>query len=200
MPCFRTTALKFRFHGIHDYQMEDYIQISKLNDFVFCPKSIYFHGIFESFSEKLYHDTPQTVGKIKHEIIENGKYSSLKRYLQGTEVFSEKYGLCGKIDIFDLKTGFLIERKYKIKKIYDGYRYQLYAQAFCLEELGHKVKGLLIHSLADNKRYKIPLPDQQEIKIFEKLLKEIRHFSISNLRFKPDKNKCAMCIYKPLCH
>lgn len=180
--------------------MEDYIQISKLNDFIFCPKSIYFHGVFESFSEKTYHDTPQIVGKIKHEIIENGEYSSLKRYLQGMEVYSEKYGLCGKIDIFDIKKGFLIERKYKIKKIYDGYRYQLYAQAFCLQELGYNVRGLYIHSLADNKRYKIDLPDTKEIATFEKLIVEMRHFDMADPNFTPNENKCAMCIYKPLCH
>ena len=180
--------------------MEDYIQISKLNDFIFCPKSIYFHGVFESFSEKTYHDTPQTVGKIKHEIIENGEYSSLKHFLQGMDVYSEKYGLCGKIDIFDIKKGFLIERKYKIKKIYDGYRYQLYAQAFCLEELGYKVKGLYIHSLADNKRYKIDLPDTKEIANFGKLINAIRHFDMADPNFMFNEKKCAMCIYKPLCH
>lgn len=180
--------------------MEDYIQISKLNDFVFCPKSIYFHGVFESFSEKTYHERPQTVGKIKHEIIENGEYSSLKRYLQGTDVYSEKYGLCGKIDVFDLETGFLVERKYKIKKIYDGYRYQLYAQAFCLEEMGHKVEGLFIHSLADNKRYSVPLPDANEIKVFEELVDKVRHFDVFDRNFIPNEAKCAMCIYKPLCH
>ena len=180
--------------------MEDYIQISKLNDFIFCPKSIYFHGIFESFSEKTYHDTPQTVGKIKHEIIEDGKYSSLKRYLQSTEVYSEKYGVCGKIDLFDLEKGFLIERKYRIKSIYDGYKYQLYAQAFCLKEMGHIVKALLIHSLADNKRYEIALPDESEIRKFEKLIYNMRTFSIEKTEFIPNEKKCAMCIYKSLCH
>lgn len=180
--------------------MEDYIQISKLNDFIFCPKSIYFHGVFESFSEKTYHDTPQTIGKIKHEIIENGKYSSLKRYLQGTDVYSEKYGLCGKIDVFDLETSFLVERKYKIKKIYDGYLYQLYAQTFCLQEMGYKVKSLCIHSLADNKRYKIPMPSADEIKTFEELIYTMRHFDVADPDFVPNEAKCAMCIYKSLCH
>lgn len=180
--------------------MEDYIQISKLNDFIFCPKSIYFHGIFESFSEKTYHDTPQTVGKIKHEIIEKGEYSSLKRYLQSIEVYSEKYGLCGKIDIFDVQKGFLIERKYKVKKIYDGYKYQLYAQAFCLEELGYQVKGMFVHSLADNKRYKIDLPDENERKKFRQLIKQMRHFDVSDPSFTQNENKCHMCIYKALCH
>ena len=180
--------------------MESYIQISKLNDFVFCPKSIYFHGVFESFSEKTYHDTPQTVGKIKHEIIENGEYSSLKRYLQATDVYSEKYGLCGKIDIFDIETGLLIERKYKINKIYDGYRYQLYAQAFCLGEMGYIVNGLRIHSLADNKRYTINMPEGNELAEFEQLIENMKRFSVFAQGFIANEQKCAKCIYKPLCH
>jgi len=179
--------------------MEDYIQISKLNDFIFCPKSIYFHGVFESFSEKTYHDTPQTVGKIKHEIIEKGEYSSLKRYLQAIDVYSEKYGLCGKIDIFDVETGFLIERKYRVKEIYDGYRYQLYAQAFALEEMGHKVRGLYIHSLIDNKRHPIAMPDKNEKKKFAELVFQMRNFQV-DIGFIQNEKKCAMCIYKPLCH
>lgn len=180
--------------------MEDYIQISKLNDFIFCPKSIYFHGVFESFSEKTYHSAPQTVGKIKHEIIEEGEYSSLKRYMQGTDVYSEKYGLCGKIDVFDLEKGLLVERKYKIKKIYDGYLYQLYAQAFALEEMGYVVKSLAIHSLADNKRYKFDLPNDEQRSNFEKLITDIRAFSIFEKDFIPNEQKCEMCIYKSLCH
>jgi hypothetical protein len=52
--------------------------------------------------------------------------------LQGLDVYSEEYGICGKIDIFDKKTGELIERKSLIKrendkeKIYLGYKLQLW--------------------------------------------------------------------------
>lgn len=180
--------------------MESYIQISKLNDFIFCPKSIYFHGIYESFSEKTYHDTPQTVGKIKHEIIENGEYSSLKRYLQATQVYSEKYGLCGKIDLFDTEKGILIERKYRVKQIFDGYKYQLYAQMFGLQEMGYTVKSMFIHSLSDNKRYLIELPDAQEMAKFEQLIYDMHHFDVAQPGFTQNEKKCEMCIYKALCH
>ncbi|MCC7197235.1 type V CRISPR-associated protein Cas4 [Candidatus Peregrinibacteria bacterium] len=180
--------------------MEDYIQISKLNDFIFCPKSLYFHSLFESFDQKTYHDTPQTVGKISHEIIDKGQYSSLKKYLQGLEIFSDKYSLCGKIDIYDKDEGILIERKYKVKKIYQGYIYQLYAQMFCLQEMGYRVNKLFIHSLSDNKRYPIDLPTVDEIKIFEDFIHEVRSFDILKSHYFAPPAKCAMCIYKPLCH
>ena len=48
--------------------------------------------------------------------------------LQGISVYCEKYNLVGKIDVFDEKTGILTECKKKIKTVYDGYIYQIYAQ------------------------------------------------------------------------
>lgn len=177
----------------------DFIPISKINDFIFCPKSIYFHSVYEKFDQRLYHETPQFVGKLKHENIDGRLYSSAKKYLQGLEVSSEKYGLIGKIDIYDQKDKSLIERKNKIKKIYDGYRFQLYAQMVCLEEMGYEVKRLFIHSLSDNKRYKIDLPGRDELNDFFVLLGKIRNFDPLSA-VKINKNKCSRCIYRELCH
>lgn len=180
--------------------MEDYIQISKLNDFIFCPRSLYFHGIFETFDEKTYHDLPQARGKIAHETIDKGQYSSLKKYLQGLEVYSDELGVCGKIDIFDKDEGVLVERKYQIKKIYDGYVFQLYAQALCLKEMGYSVKKLFFHSLADNKRYPVNFPDLEVEKRLKALIREMRTYDVAKDVSIPNENKCANCIYKSLCH
>lgn len=176
----------------------DYIQISKINDFIFCPKSIYLHEIYENFSEKVYHSAYQTRGKIVHKNIDSRIYSTSKRYLQGLEIYSEKYGLVGKIDIYDTKSKSLIERKYKITRIYLGYKYQLYAQYFCLTEMGYIVKNLYLHSLSDNKRFDVPLPENNDIQKFERLLYKIRHFRLTT-DFKQNPRKCAMCIYRDLC-
>ncbi|EKD27478.1 MAG: hypothetical protein ACD_79C00707G0002 [uncultured bacterium] len=179
--------------------MESYIQISKLNDFIFCPYSVYFHSIYDIFSPKLYHRASQTIGKLKHKNIEKWQYSTAKRYIQGLSVYSDKYKLMGKIDIYDAKEHCLIERKNKIKKIYDGYKYQLYAQYFCLKEMKFEVKKLFFHSLSDNKRYEINLPDEKETEKFEKIIQTIKNFNLAE--FKPIKNpnKCANCIYIELC-
>jgi len=179
--------------------MDDFIQISKLNDFIFCPYSVYLHSVYESFNQKTYHRTAQTVGKIAHEPVDSKTYTTSAHILQGVEVSSEIYGLIGKIDTFNVESGALVERKYKIKKIFDGYKYQLYAQMYCLREMGHVVKSLAIQSLSDNKRYKIPLPDNEEIAKFEKLIADMKNYKADSTA---DKNpiKCAQCIYKPLCH
>ncbi len=179
--------------------MEPYIQISKINDFVFCPKSLYFHSIYENFSEKTYHQSPQVKGKIKHESVDQNKYSTSKKYLQGLEVYSEKYNLAGKIDIYDKENKVLIERKNKIAKIYDGYKYQLYGQYFCLKEMGYEVKQIFLYSMTDNKKYGIGVPDEKETAEFENTIQNIRNFDILKNNFLPNPAKCAKCVYRELC-
>ena len=52
----------------------------------------------------MYHEKPQINGKHAHRTIDFQTYSSSKRYLQGLPVYSEKYNLVGKIDIYDTET------------------------------------------------------------------------------------------------
>lgn len=179
--------------------MEQFIQISKINDFIFCPKSIYFHGIYEDFCDDTYKATPQKVGSMAHESIESGKYTTSKNCIQAMPIYSEKYSLVGKIDTYLIKEQKLVERKFKVNKIYDGYRHQLYAQKFCLEEMGYRVKSMYIHSLSDNKRYEIELPSEEEVKKFEKIIEAINNFFLQNDSYKMKSTKCNSCIYRELC-
>ena len=178
--------------------MEQYIQISKINDFLYSPHSLYLHSVYESFDQNTYHETPQKVGKLNHANIEKGEYSSAKRYVQGIPVYSERYNIGGKIDILDTETSTLIERKTRIKSIYDGHRFQLYAQMFCLEEMGYKVDDLAIHSLEDNKRYRLSIPTPEEIGRFEQTLRDIRSYDASTIETGKARERCAVSIYRHL--
>lgn len=180
--------------------MEDYITISTLNVFIFCPRSIYFHHLFGNISTRLYHSICQVNGNIAHASIEAKNYSTRKYILQGLEVYSEKYGLCGKIDILDLKKGLLTERKKKIKVVYDGYIFQLYAQYHALVEMGYEVKKICLYSMDDNKKYDVLLPCENKTmqKKFEQLLKNLRTFSLEK-PFVANSSKCEKCIYNTLC-
>lgn len=55
---------------------ENYISISTLNDFIFCPYSIYLHNVYMESDEGLYHATPQTRGRNAHETIDTKKASN----------------------------------------------------------------------------------------------------------------------------
>ena len=178
--------------------MEPYIQISLLNDFIFCPRSIYFHWLYAKYAAKNYKDTPQVVWTLKHETIDTQNYSSRKNILQGISIYSDKYGIAWKIDLFDSEKGELIERKNKIKKIYDGYIWQVYAQYFCLMEMWYTVKKIFLHSLSDNQRFQIPLPTKKKIQEFTNLVQKLKTFDLHS-PFKQNPEKCKQCIYRELC-
>ena len=180
--------------------MESYIPISFLNDFIFCPRSIYFHQIYQGFESRIYHTDIQIKGQMAHLSIDRKKYSTRKDILQGLPVFSSKYSLCGRIDIFDTRTGLLTERKRRIKRIYEGFVFQIYAQYYCLTEMGYQVNRLSIYSMEDNKNYSVLLPqeNQEMDRKFKNLLERIHSFNLEE-EFSPNINKCRNCIYRNLC-
>ena len=180
--------------------MESYIPISFLNDFIFCPRSVYFHQIYQDFDSQVYHTDIQVKGQMAHLTIDRKKYSTRKDVLQGLPVFSSEYSLCGRIDIFNKKKGILTERKKQVRKIYDGFVFQVYAQYYCLTEMGYLVNQISIYSMDDNKNHFIPLPkDNPKMEIsFKKLLKKIHSFNLED-EFSPNIKKCVNCIYRYLC-
>lgn len=99
---------------------EDYILISALNDFIFCPYSIYLHNVYENTDESLFHATPQTRGRIAHEAVDEKRSSTRKDVLQALPVYSERYGLMGKIDAYNIEKKYLVERKYQIRQCYSS--------------------------------------------------------------------------------
>ena len=179
--------------------MEQYLTITQINDFIFCPRSLYFNGIFRSnVSTEVYHAEPQKKGTASHAAIDNGTYSSRNDILSGQMVFCERYGLVGRIDLFNVQFGILVERKYSITAVYPGFRYQLYAQMFALGEMGYTVNELRLYSAKDNKRYPIPLPNEEELTAFERILEQMRHYSLDQT-FTRNVNKCKHCVYRSLC-
>lgn len=177
--------------------MDSLIQLSKIADFLYCPLSLYLHTLYEDIDTRNYQEVPQVAGTIAHASIDEGTYSSAKRFLLGMGVYSEAFGITGKIDVYDFETHALIERKRQVKQIYEGNIAQLYGQYFCMKEMGYRVDKLFIHSLIDNKRYPIPLPGQKEMDEFVDLLRKIREVTPEDL----EEHSCPRCtnhIYSPL--
>ncbi len=173
--------------------------ISNLNDFIFCPVSIYFHSL-DNENGILNKDSYQLNGTDAHKNSDFATYSTKRSMLQEIGVYCEKYNIVGKIDTFDTKTGMLTERKKKITQIYDGYVFQLYAQYFSLTEMGYTVSKLNLYSMDDNKVYNVILPEK-DVDMFEKfenLISEINAFSFDDF-IQDNVFKCRKCIYEPLC-
>lgn len=180
--------------------MENPIAISKLNDFIFCPVSIYFHELDIETEKMTYQSAYQLNGTAAHEAIDEKRYSTKKEIFQGIDIYCEKYNLYGKIDIFDNEKGILTERKKKISKIYDGYIYQLYGEYFSMVEMGFDVKEIRLYSMSDNKVFSIDLPinNRRYYDGFIKVINDINSFSFQN--YVPSAiSKCENCIYEELC-
>lgn len=180
--------------------MDDAIIISNLNDFIFCPVSIYFHNLYGNRSTITYQDAAQINGSNAHESVDSGTYSTRKNIITSLDVYCEKYNLIGKIDIYDSNKKTLTERKRQIKQIYDGYVFQLYAQYFAMCEMGYDVRKIQFHSMVDNKTYSVKLPqdDLNMFKKFEETVENIKHFSVRNFQ-QQNIEKCKNCIYEPAC-
>lgn len=180
--------------------MELYLKITYLNDFIFCPLSIYYHQLYGELAERLYYNDAQLDGKAVHESIDNRHYSTHKNILQGIDVYSEEYKICGKIDLFDSDKCLLTERKKHIEKIYDGYLFQLYAQCFCLREMGYTVNQIRFYSSDDNKVWNVELPEKNP-KMFSKfknICTEMQNFDLDNF-IPQNEEKCRRCIYNDFC-
>ena len=180
--------------------MEEIILISYLNDFIFCPVSIYFHKLYGNLEQTLYQRDYQINGKSAHRTIDEKTYSTSANILQGIDVYTEKYGILGKIDVFDISKGILTERKNKITEIYDGYIFQVYAQYYALEEMGYKVNKIRLHSMEDNKTYNIDIPEKNILlkDKFDKLIRDMHEFKFENFK-QTNRKKCEKCIYEPSC-
>ena len=178
--------------------MEDYILISQLNDFIFCPYSIYLHNVYTDASEEVYHATPQTQGRIAHETVDKKTASRDKNTLLALPVYSEFYGLMGKIDVYNMQERKLIERKYQLRNIYQGQLYQLWAQMFCMQEMGYEVEQLAFYETSTNRVIPLQLPTQEDIVKFESFLQKFRTYNPSE-PIVVNPNKCRHCIYCNLC-
>lgn len=181
--------------------MESYITLSYLNDFIFCPRSIYFHQLYSIYNEQNYKQKLQIAGTEAHSTIDSNTYSTKTTVLQGTEVYCEKYNIVGKIDVFDIITGRLTERKKSISIIYDGYIFQVYAQFFALTEMGYRINEIFIYDISHNKNYPVLLPSENEemFQKFESLIFDLQNYQLNDTSFIPTQEKCNHCIYSPLC-
>ncbi len=86
--------------------MDDLIPISFLNDFIFCPYSIYLHNVYMESDEDIYHAKPQTRGRNAHQKVDEKQSSSNGNLIESLSVMSLELGIYGKIDIYkqDLRT------------------------------------------------------------------------------------------------
>lgn len=176
------------------------INITSLNDFLFCPYSIYLHNAFMEMDEDIFVATPQVRGKTAHKEIDERVFSVEPDDVQSLKVFSMELGLVGVIDLYRINKRHLIEFKYKGgDSLFLGQKLQLWAQYYCLEEMGYKVERISIFEKSTGVFHDVKLPDSEDKKILIDLIERFRSFDLTQSIEINDK-KCAHCIYCNLCH
>ena len=179
--------------------MIDYIPLSLLNDFIFCPYSIYLHSVYREADEDLYKAVPQIKGTIAHHSIDTKVASTRKTDIMALPVFSDSLGISGKIDIYRADKCVLIERKNNLKTIFRGQLYQIWGQYFCMTEMGYEVKEIYFYEITTNKMISVSLPEKKERFELETFIKRFRSFNPYIDQFSVNINKCSRCIYCNLC-
>lgn len=180
--------------------MDEFVNISNLNDFLFCPFSIYLHSVYQTSDTNQYHQLNQVKGKIAHSTIDAKKYSSSTKVITSMSVYSNEYQLIGVIDQLFMEQKRLVETKNRIDTIYRGQQLQIYAQYLCLKEMGYEVAELQFYSKSNNKKIDINLPDfLDEIEITN-IVGAIKNFNPEQFDSTGiSANKCHKCIYNELC-
>ena len=148
--------------------------------------------------ENVYHATPQVTGRNAHEQIDQKQLPKQQQIIETLPIISHELGIYGKIDIYKINKQELVERKFNLKKIFQGQIYQLWAQYFCMIEMGYGVSSIAFYEISTKKTIPIDLPtnnDKEQLKSFIIKYKEFdpRHFLMRNT------NKCLHCIYANLC-
>lgn len=186
-------------NGLTMFNIENsLIAISTLNDFIFCPYSIYLHNVFAGTDEDVYYALPQIKGKEAHSSIDTRTNTLGQRVIESLSVQSVKFGLYGIIDLYFQDTGELVERKNNLKTIFIGQIYQLWAQCISMQEMGYDVRMLSFYEITTRKRTPIDLPNEQDLLQFSDFLNRYRTIDLHS--FKPlNANKCNHCIYCALC-
>lgn len=169
-----------------------------LNDYIFCPYSIYLHNVYMNTDESLYHATPQINGRIAHQSVDQKQATTAKDCIMALSVYSETFGVIGKIDLYRKSTKTLVERKYQLKQIYQGQIYQLWMQYYCMQEMGYEVERIVFYETSRNKTYNVPLPKEQEKLELLAFIDSFRNYNPKN-PIIVNPNKCRHCIYCNLC-
>ena len=178
--------------------MEEYIPISMLDDFIFCPYSIYLHNVYMDADEDLYHATPQTRGKVAHDTIDRKIASSRKNEILALPIYSNELGIMGKIDVYRKLEKILLERKFQLKQIFRGQIYQLWAQYFCMIEMGYVVDHLSFYEISTNKTIPVELPGNNGKEELISFIKNFKDYDPTQ-PITVNYNKCIHCIYCNLC-
>ena len=179
---------------------DNFINITALNDFLFCPYSIYLHNAFMDMDEDIFVAAPQVKGKAAHKEIDSRTFSKNENDVQSLKVFSNELGLMGVIDLYRKDEKHLVELKNKVGgSLFLGQKVQLWAQYYCLTEMGYQVEKISVYEKSKGVFHDVKIHDSEDRNTLENLITKFRQFDFSQ-QIEINTKKCTHCIYCNLCH
>jgi len=144
--------------------MDDFIFLSALNQYDYCPRRCYY-----IFVENVFVDNEHTVeGSLLHARADSGETSTRQDALQLRSVYlySHALGISGKADVIEEKGGeiYPIEHKKGHKGKWTNDALQLCAQALCLEEMTNRTvaKGYVYYAATGRRQEIIFTPELRQ--------------------------------------
>jgi CRISPR-associated exonuclease Cas4 len=144
--------------------MEDFIFLSALNQYDYCPRRCYY-----IFVENVFVENEHTVeGSLLHSRADSGETSTRDGTLQWRSVYlyAKQLGISGKADVIEEKGGELVPIEHKKGKRgqWTNDALQLCAQALCLEEMtGRNVeKGYLYYAATGRRQEVVFTPELRQ--------------------------------------
>ena len=149
--------------------------------------------------EFFYKATPQIAGTIAHVKTELYTATKQSKDILSLQVYSDELGVVGEIDVYKLDKKQLIERKNTLKVIFRGQLYQLWAQYFCMVEMGYEIESMAFHEISTGKLIPINIPKDKEKQELKDFIKKYVNYVPDKDIIPINKNKCLHCIYCNLC-
>lgn len=176
------------------------IAIAALNQYVFCPRRCAL-----MFVEGIWSDNQHTaLGTLLHEHADLPGYEMDEgvKLLRGLPLFSRRYGITGKADIVEMRSGVPAPVEYKKgrRRKFENDDIQLCAQAFCLEEMfsAFVPEGFIYH--AASKRRRRVVFDERLRRETEETIQAVRQL-IAEGEVPPAvlKPRCDGCSLRSVC-
>ena len=138
------------------YDESDYIMLSALQHYMFCPRQCALIHIEQQWAENRY----TAEGKVLHERADSNKSerSGSVRIVRTLPICSQQYGLSGQADVVEFHgdTPYPVEYKSGKKRATLPEKIQLCGQALCLEEMfGTEVLEGALYWIASKRRQRV---------------------------------------------
>jgi len=183
---------------------DDFIMISALQHYVYCPRQCALIHVEDVWQENLY----TTRGNILHEKVDTDTYETrgTLKTIRGLRIHSFNYGIVGRCDVVEYRKGkngnevLPVEFKSGQPKENISDKVQLCAQVFCLEEMLNKKINQGAFFYGKIRRRNVVEIDNELRSQTESIIKSVR--DIVSKKIVPSAEyapKCRNCSLQSIC-